>query len=361
MAPLYRLVRPLIFRLDPETAHEWSIRALKIKGAFPRAGSTRTQVQFPRLRQRLFGLDFPNPVGLAAGHDKDARAVDAALGLGFGFVEAGTVTPLPQPGNPRPRVFRLVKDKAIINRFGFNSRGHAAAIKELKRRRPQRGIVGINIGANKVSEDRIADYVSGYSAFAPLADYITVNISSPNTPALRELQSQDELRPLLSGLAEARRQFAMPGQKIPPLLLKIAPDLSQTELAAVVEVAIETGIDGLIVANTTTSRPQLQSRHGGEAGGLSGRPLLSLSTATLASAYRLAAGRMPLIGVGGVSSARNAFDKITAGASLVQLYSALIYEGPGLARRIVTELDAIIEAEGYASLGEAVGTRAEKF
>ena len=360
MASLYRLVRPLIFRLDPERAHDWSIRALKLKGAFDRAGAARNQAHTSRLRQQVFGLDFPNPIGLAAGYDKDAQVVDAALGLGFGFVEAGTVTPLPQAGNPRPRLFRLTEDEAIINRFGFNSRGHAAAIRALQRRRSAQGLVGVNIGANKLSEDRIADYVSGYAAFAPLADYITVNISSPNTPALRQLQSENQLRPLLTSLAEARRHIAARDQTTPPLLLKIAPDLSRNELAAIVEMAIETGIGGLIVANTTVSRPRLKSRYAGETGGLSGRPLFALSTAALASVYRMTAGRLPLIGVGGVSSARDAFDKITAGASLVQLYSALIYEGPGLAHRIARELDAIIEAEGFASLGEAVGTRAEK-
>lgn len=357
----YRFVRPVIFGLDPETAHEWSIRALKFKAALQPVLPAGDGAEFPCLRQWLFGLDFPNPVGLAAGYDKDVSVVDAALGLGFGFVEAGTVTPLPQDGNPRPRVFRLAEDEAIINRYGFNSAGQAAAISRLQCRQASRGIVGINIGANKQTTDRIADYVSGTTAFAPYADYITVNISSPNTPGLRDLQSQTELLPLLNALAEARRLAGSPGSTTPPLLLKIAPDMSQSELEDIVEVAAETGVDGLIISNTTISRPALKSRHAAQAGGLSGQPLLSLSTACLASAFRLSAGRLPLIGAGGVGSARDAYDKITAGASLVQLYTALIYEGPGLVRRIIADLAAIIEAEGFSSISDAVGTRADRF
>ncbi len=358
LVELYRRLRPFLFCLDPETAHDWSIRALGLKNALSPA---RTCPSPAHLRQRLFGLDFPNPVGLAAGYDKHAQVVDAALGLGFGFVEVGTVTPAPQEGNPRPRVFRLTEDEAIINRYGFNSVGHATAIDNLGRRKVSRGILGINIGANKQSRDRIGDYVSSYECFAPFADYITVNISSPNTPDLRNLQSQMELRPLLSALAQARAGIASQGKAAPPLLLKIAPDLSQPDLEALVEVSVEKDVDGLIISNTTISRPALKSSHSDQTGGLSGRPLRSLSTTVLASAYRLSAGRLPLIGVGGISSGQEAYDKITAGASLVQLYTALIFHGPGLVRRLADELAAIIKAEGFANISEAVGTGAERY
>lgn len=330
------------------------------------AGRKAHHRNIPGLSRHLFGLDFPNPVGLAAGYDKNAQVVDAMLGLGFGFVEAGTVTPRPQPGNPRPRLFRLTQDEAVINRFGFNSQGHGPTLARLTHRASRKrgrmlGITGVNIGANKDSEDRTADYVSGYRAFAPVADYITVNISSPNTPGLRDLQSEAELAGLLTALHDLRQEIGSGGGKTPPILLKIAPDLDLDGLTTIVETAVGTGVDGLIISNTTITRPHLTSRYRDEAGGLSGKPLFSLSTAMLARAFVLADGRLPLVGVGGVASAQDALDKITAGASLVQLYSALVYEGPALARRINDQLPGLLMRHGFADIAGATGARAKEF
>jgi dihydroorotate dehydrogenase len=355
---LYRAFRPLIFRLDAETAHELSVRALAAKAKLWPGGGRGSDP--PTLRTRLFGLDFPNPIGLAAGYDKDARVPEAMLGLGFGFVEVGTVTPRPQPGNPRPRLFRLAADEAVINRFGFNSAGAKVVLAALSHRPrgARAGLVAVNVGANRESPDRIEDYVLGYRTFAPVADYVTVNVSSPNTPGLRDLQSAGELGRLLARLREAREHVAAAGHRTPPLLLKIAPDLTEPALAAIVGTAVDHHVDGLVISNTTISRPDLNSPLATETGGLSGRPLFALSTAMLAKAHRLAEGRLPLVGVGGVASGEDAFAKIAAGASLVQLYTALVYQGPGLARRVKRELAAILELEGFASVTDAVGTRA---
>ena len=340
---LYSLLRPLIFRLDAERAHRATIGALKL---MPK----RRPPKFDgSLTTSIAGLGFPSPVGLAAGFDKDGEVPAAMLGLGFGFVEVGTVTPQPQPGNPKPRLFRLVEDQAVINRLGFNSRGQAAAAERLAARDRSRGVVGINIGANKDSADRIADYAAGVRAMAPLADYLTVNISSPNTPGLRDLQAGGELVELLAAVSEARVAGV-------PIFLKVAPDLERSDHERIVRAAIDGGMDALIVANTTLSRPPLRSKHAGEMGGLSGAPLRSLALDQLRRFRTASGGQLPLIAAGGIASAEDAWARILAGASLVQLYSGLVYHGPGLARRIATGLAAILLAEGIASISDAVGS-----
>jgi len=339
---LYPLLRPLIFALDAERAHRLTIAALKLKPA----GAPRLWPE--TLKVRLAGIDFPNPVGLAAGFDKDAEVFDEMLDLGFGFVEVGTLTPLPQPGNPLPRLFRLAGDKAVVNRMGFNNAGQQRARGRLAR--AKRGIVGVNIGANKDSLDRIADYEIGAAAMGPVADYLTINVSSPNTPGLRALQDANALDELLA------RTIAARGAGGPPVFLKLAPDLEPGEIDAIARVAIERGVAALIIGNTTLSRPPLASRHAGEAGGLSGAPLTDLALRRLRDFRKATGGAIPLIAAGGIASAEEAWARIRAGARLVQLYTALVYQGPGLARRIVAGLDAIRAREGFASVEEAVGT-----
>lgn len=343
---LYRFLRPLAFALDAETAHRATIRALSLAPRLPLPDFA------PGLGQDVAGLNFPSPVGLAAGFDKDAEVTDAMLGLGFGFVEAGTVTPRPQTGNPRPRLFRLKEDRAVINRMGFNNAGQAAALERLKKRR-RRGIVGVNIGANKDSPDRVADYVAGVKAMSPVADYLTVNISSPNTPGLRNLQAGGELVDLLQAVRNARIQNG------PPAFLKVAPDLEDGDHERIVRVAIDHGIDALIVCNTTISRPPLKSRHANEAGGLSGRPLKALALEQLRKFRSASGGQIPLIAAGGIENGHDAWERITAGASLIQLYSAMVYEGPGIARRIASELRALLGLSQMASIAEAVGSDAD--
>jgi dihydroorotate dehydrogenase len=343
---LFRLISPLVARLEPEAAHRLTIKALQW-------GLVRAPLENPdpRLAIRLFGLDFPNPIGLAAGADKNAEAPDGALALGLGFVEVGTVTPKPQAGNPRPRLFRLTEDRAITNRMGFNNDGCDAVLARLSARRGG-GIVGVNIGANRDSTDRIGDYAKGLAVFGSIASYVTVNVSSPNTPGLRDLQERSELESLVARLQEERAGLPRPV----PLLVKIAPDLDHDALAAIVEVCLAGGIDGIIVSNTTVLRPPLRSRHAGEAGGLSGRPLFDLSTRMLAATYRLVGGRIPLIGVGGIDSAEAAWAKITAGASLIQLYTALAFEGPELVTAIRRGLSRRLDEHKLSSIAEAVGT-----
>jgi dihydroorotate dehydrogenase len=348
MPDLYNLIRPALRRLPAETAHALVLKALE-KGL----GGLATAPDPPALRQRIWGLDFPNPIGLAAGFDKDARVPDAILRLGFGFVEVGTVTPRAQPGNPRPRLFRLDEDAAVVNRMGFNSGGLDRLVARLAARRGQLGLVGVNLGRNRDSEDAAADYAAGIARTAALADFIVINVSSPNTPGLRNLQRRAPLDALLRQLMAARETA---GAR-PPLLLKIAPDLTQAEREDIAAVALERGIDGLVVANTTVARPPgLKSRHAGEAGGLSGRPLFAPSTALLGEMHRLTCGRLPLVGVGGVASAADAYAKIRAGASLVQLYTALVFAGPGLVGDIKTGLAALLRRDGFAAVAEAVGT-----
>lgn len=353
LSTLYALARPALRRVDPETAHHLSILALK-HGPF--AG--RPAADDPSLAMRVLGIDFPNPIGLAAGYDKDAEVMDAMLAMGFGFVEAGTVTPLPQPGNPKPRLFRLDEDEAVINRFGFNSQGLAPFVDRLKARRAAErpGIVGANVGRNKTSTDAIADFVAGIEAVAPHADYLVVNISSPNTPGLRALQARDQVEALLRAVLDTRARARRRASCMPPLLVKIAPDLSEGELADIVDVGITVGVDGLIVANTTIDRPSgLRSPHRAEAGGLSGRPLLAKANACLQAVYRFTKGHLPIIGCGGVASGDDAYAKIRAGASLVQVYSALVFGGPGLVPRIKRDLAERLRRDGFKSVSEAVG------
>ncbi|MDB5684157.1 MAG: dihydroorotate dehydrogenase [Sphingomonas bacterium] len=342
---LYPLLRPLIFRLDAERAHRLSIAALRLS-------PPRAKAADPILACRVAGLELRSPVGLAAGFDKDAEVPDAMLGLGFGFVEIGTVTPLPQAGNPRPRLFRLAEDRAVINRMGFNNRGQAAARARLAARRGGGGVVGVNIGANKDAVDRTADYVTGVRAMAAVADYLTINISSPNTPGLRALQSRDALHALLSGAMAAR------GADGPPLFLKVAPDLEPADIDDIAAVAIDTGIDGLIVANTTITRPPLRSAARDESGGLSGAPLRDLAAGRLRDFRAATGGALPLIAAGGIATAEEAYARIRSGASLIQLYSALVYEGPGLATRINAGLAALLRRDGFARVADAVGVDA---
>lgn len=331
--------------LDPETAHHLTVRMLKA-GLGP-----RVQIENSRLSAKVAGLSFSNPLGLAAGFDKNAEAPNAALDLGFGFVEIGAVTPRPQPGNPRPRVFRLRDDAAVINRYGFNNDGLAQVAARLKTRE-RRGIVGANLGANKDSEDRTEDYVKGVNALGGLVDFYTVNISSPNTPGLRALQGKAALHDLMVRVLAERDQSA-PGV---PVFLKIAPDLTEEDKADIVDVARTMSLDGLIISNTTIERPStLRGAHAPEKGGLSGRPLFAASTRLLREFYAALKSDVPLIGVGGVASARDAYEKILGGASLVQLYTALVYEGPGLPSGILRDLPAFLDADGFATIADAVG------
>lgn len=340
---LYAALRPLFFRLDPERAHNLTLALLRVMPA------RQTAPADPMLAIRVAGLDFHAPVGLAAGFDKDGLVAHKMHGLGFGFAELGTLTPLPQAGNPQPRLFRLVEDRAVINRMGFNNGGQAAAIGRLSNRPRGAGIVGINIGANKDASDRIADYATGVRAMAPLADYLTVNISSPNTPGLRALQDKGALDALLAAVMDAR------GPSGPPIFLKVAPDLEHADITDIAEASLTHGIDALIVSNTTIGRPALRSAHAGETGGLSGAPLHDLSLQRLRD-FRSAAGdALPLIGAGGIATAEQAYARIRAGASLVQLYSALVYEGPFLPRRIHAGLKRLLARDGFANVAQAVG------
>ena len=347
---IFDLAAAALRGLDPESAHRATIAALRL---LPQVSPP---VDDARLATCAFGLSFDNPLGLAAGFDKNAEVFNATPGLGFGFVEVGTLTPLPQPGNPRPRVFRLLEDRAVINRYGFNNDGHGPALERLSRRAREgrAGVVGVNVGANKDSADRIADYVAGVKTFADVADYLTINVSSPNTPGLRDLQEASALRELLIRALEARESAA----RRAPLLLKIAPDVTLDQLDEIVRVARDAKIDGMIVSNTTISRPAtLRSRLAKETGGLSGRPLFELSTRRLAQTYLRVEEQFPLIGVGGIDGPEAAFAKLEAGASLLQLYSALVFEGPGLVRRIKEGLAARLAA-CEAGLSQIVGRRA---
>lgn len=339
-----KLGMKVLFGFDAETAHGLSIAALKT-GLTPVLACPAD----PRLAVDVAGLHFPNPLGMAAGYDKNAAVPDALLRLGFGFVEVGTVTPKPQPGNPRPRIFRLPADRGVINRLGFNNEGHEACLRRLKARAGRSGIVGVNIGANKDSADRIADYVAGVHAFASIASYLTINISSPNTPGLRALQDRDSLRGLLSRVIEARD--AASGERHVPVFLKVAPDLTEVEIGDIAAAVLDLKADGLIVSNTTLSRNGLiDSRTAAESGGLSGRPLFARSTRVLAKFRKRVGPGLPIIGVGGVESAETLLEKIRAGADLVQLYSCMIYEGPLLPGRIIRKLPALLDREGVRSV-----------
>ncbi|MAY44707.1 MAG: dihydroorotate dehydrogenase (quinone) [Rhodobacteraceae bacterium] len=336
-------------RMDPETAHGLALKALASGLVRPDA-----PVRSPRLATRLAGLDLPNPLGLAAGFDKNAGAIGPLTRSGFGFVELGGVTPRPQPGNPRPRLFRLTQDQAVINRFGLNSDGAEALAARLKARAPG-GIVGLNLGANKDSTDRAADYSTLIEICGPYLDFATVNVSSPNTEKLRDLQGKAALTALLRGVMDTRATLERPL----PVFLKIAPDLDRADLDDIAEAARETGVDAIIATNTTVSRDGLTSPERVETGGLSGAPLFEPSTRVLAYLSHITQGDIPLIGVGGISSADDAYAKIRAGASALQLYSALVYKGLGLVTRINRGLDALLERDGFANVSEAVGTNRE--
>jgi len=345
----YALILPLIRMLEPERAHRLTVRALAMG-----LGPVQRQSDDPILRTRVFGLDFPNPLGLAAGFDKNAEAWRGALRMGFGFVETGTVTPRPQEGNPKPRLFRLPEDQAAINRMGFNNDGMEAAARRLAG--PRRGIVGVNIGKNRDTADPVADYAACATRLGPLADYLVVNVSSPNTPGLRALQGTEPLLRIVDAVSQALGG-ACPGGS-PPLLVKIAPDLTDRDREDIAAVARDERVAGLIVANTTIERPAgLRSRWRSETGGLSGKPLFEPSTRLLADMYRLTGGEVPLIGVGGIGSGRDAYEKIRAGASLIQVYTAFVYQGPVLIDRIKDELAALLHADGYDEVIAAVGAQ----
>jgi dihydroorotate dehydrogenase len=352
MPDLYPLIRPVLRRLPPEAAHNLTVRVLEAGWGRFFVGREVRESDPPILAQRLWGRDFGNPIGLAAGYDKDARVPAAMLEFGFGFVEIGTVTPRPQPGNPKPRLFRLEQDQAIINRMGFNSGGLDAVIDRLSRR-PRCGVIGVNLGKNRDSIDAGGDYAEGIRRTAGVADYLVVNISSPNTPGLRDLQRRATLELLLAKLCRAREET---GIRV-PLLVKIAPELTAMERADIASVVLAARIDGLIVSNTTVDRSGgLLSPSAQELGGLSGRPLFSRSTQLLADMYRLTEGRLPLIGVGGIANAADAYAKIRAGARLVQLYTGLVFAGPRLVIDLKKGLARLLRANGFASIGEAVGS-----
>ena len=340
---LFDIIRPLLFRLDPERAHRLTIRALKTVPTL-RPSSPK------ELRTEIAGISFPNPLGMAAGFDKDGEVPDQLLGLGFGFVEVGSITPRPQLGNPQPRLFRLVEDRAVINRMGFNNHGAERAAERLSARSARPGVLGINIGANKDSDDRIADYAEMTRIMAPLATYLAVNISSPNTPGLRALQDESALIELLDAV------FAARGDAGPPIFLKVAPDLEPADIDAIARIAADKKLGALIVSNTTIGRPPLQSRHAGETGGLSGAPLKDLALQRIRDFRTATGGTIPLVGVGGIASAEDAWARIRAGASLVQLYSAMVYEGPGLPRRITHGLLELMRRDGISSIADAVAS-----
>ena len=349
MNGLFGLGQAVLLALDPERAHDIAVKSLEL-GLYPRI----TEPDDKRLAQRIFGLDFPNPLGMAAGFDKNARVPRELLATGLGFVEVGTLTPRAQSGNPLPRVFRSQADRAIINRLGFNNEGQEAALARLKQRPP--GIIGVNIGAGRDSSDRIADYVLGIERMGPVASYLTVNISSPNTPGLRDLQAPEALDALLKRVQAARGALA----KKPPLLVKLAPDLADADLPDVIGVIVANGVDGIVVSNTTLMRDGLKdATFARETGGLSGRPLFTRATRMLAQVYKLTGGKLPLVGVGGIDSGETAVAKIEAGASLLQLYTGLVFEGPGLIGHIKQALIAAIERAGAHDLKPLIGSRAD--
>ena len=349
MFDTWRLLGPMMGLIGPERAHDLALRALETGVAGRRSSRER-----PGLATTLFGLDFPNPLGLAAGFDKNARVTAQMLAAGFGFVEAGTVTPRPQAGNPRPRIFRLPADRAVINRFGFNNEGMDRVAARLEARRPEAGIVGINIGMNRDSADVADDYRRAFIRLAPLADYVVINVSSPNTPGLRDLQAVRQLSKLLESLQDAR-----PEAPDVSLLLKLAPDLAAEDAGDAARAAANHGVAGLVVSNTTISRPAgLRHRHAGETGGLSGSPLFDLSTSMVRTLHRAGDGALPIIGTGGIMSAQDAYLKIRAGASLIQIYTALVWHGLAVVGHILDGLEEHLAADGLGTLADAVGADA---
>lgn len=348
---LFKFLKPALFALDSEVGHRLAIAGLRV---LPNHSTPKRGNENGPLAIEVAGLSFPNPVGVAAGFDKDAEVPDALLGLGFGFTEVGSITPRPQAGNPKPRLFRLVEDRAVINRMGFNNAGANAALARLEARAGRPGLVGINIGANKDSDDRIADYAKMAGWMAPFASYLAVNVSSPNTPGLRALQDEGALSALIDGVLAACDSACSPSP--PPVFLKVAPDLEPADVDAIARIALDKKLGALIVSNTTISRPELRSHHAGETGGLSGEPLRNLALQRVRDFRKATGGEMPLIGVGGIASAQHAWDRIKAGASLVQLYSAMVYEGPGLGADIVKGLERLMHRDGFTRLADAVGS-----
>lgn len=348
---MYNLARPFLFCLDPETAHSAAMLALR-NGLLPE----QSIPHHPRLSQTLWGLPFVHPVGLAAGFDKNAEAIDAIAAQGMAFVECGTVTPKPQRGNPRPRIFRVTQEQAVINRLGFNNKGLACFTGNASARKT-RAVLGGNIGKNKDSEDAVSDYVACLEAVYPHVDYITVNISSPNTPGLRDLQAEESLNGLIAALHAKRKTLVDATGIRKAILVKIAPDLEGDALAMIAQTALHHSLDGLIIGNTTVTRPLAVTKPEWQTGGLSGKPLMPLATKTLAGIARITRGTVPLIGAGGIASAEDAYEKILHGASLVQLYTALIYQGFALVPRIVNGLDALLARDGFSHIGEAVGQK----
>jgi dihydroorotate dehydrogenase len=359
LSAMYDFARALLFGLDPEQAHELTLRALET-GLYPRPAGPDD----PRLRVEPWGLALPNPLGMAPGFDKDARVPDRLLAMGLGHVEIGTVTPLAQAGNPRPRIFRLVRDRAMINRLGFNNAGHAAALARLteRRRDGMGGVVGVNVGANRDAADRVEDYAVGVRAFYDVASYFTINVSSPNTPGLRGLQAPAALDGLLDRVLGARAALVAMGKPSRPVVVKLAPDIAEADLEPIVGVLTKRRVDGIAVSNTTLARDGLaDATVAKEAGGLSGRPLFHRSTVALARVHLLTRGRLPLIGIGGIDSGAAAIAKIEAGATLLQLYTGLVFEGPGLIARIKRDLSAYVAREKLAGIGAAVGRRAAEW
>ena len=350
---IFDLARPFLFALPPEKAHKASIQSLKA-GILPPVDNA----QDPRLSVTLDDLVFPNPLGMAAGYDKNAEVPDELLKLGFGYAEVGTLTPKPQAGNPKPRVFRLVEDRGMINRLGFNNEGHARALVRLQARKDKPGIVGVNIGANKDSDDFVADYETGINAFYGVASYFTANISSPNTPGLRDLQAGDALKVLLDRIfAKVSENTARHGRRV-PVFLKIAPDVDQGSMEEIADVVKSSSLSGLIVSNTTLDRDSLSyKRFANETGGLSGAPLFQKSTRVLAQMYSLVGNHIPLIGVGGIGSAQDAIDKLEAGAALVQLYTCMVYAGPGLPSEILKGLSRYLDQQKVDTIADLVGRR----
>lgn len=343
-----------LHQFDAEHAHRLAIRGLSL-GILPK----RSRDAWPRLKTEVAGLDLPNPLGLAAGFDKNAEAISGLARIGFGWLEVGTITPRAQTGNPKPRIFRLPADRALINRLGFNNDGLEAAKRRLSKRRPQDGIIGANIGANRDADDPVADYTTCLEALYTLADYFTINVSSPNTPGLRDLQGKERLDRLLGTLIERREKLIQKSGMKKPLFLKIAPDLTSEDEVDIAEVTLDRPVDALIVANTTLDRPDsLTSAEKDQVGGLSGRPLFSRSTAQIGRFHQLIGGRLPLIGVGGIDDGESAYAKIKAGASAIQIYTGFIFGGPSLVPEILDDLDRLLIRDSFSSLAEAVGTAA---
>lgn len=356
LTAVFELARPLLQVLDPEQAHELTLRSLEA-GIYPRAGAPDDA----RLAAKVWGLDFPNPIGIAAGFDKDARVPDAILGMGFGYAEVGTLTPRPQVGNPRPRIFRLPRDQALINRLGFNNGGHEAALGRLERRVRQ-GVVGVNVGSNKDAADRVADYVSGIQRFYDVGSYFAVNISSPNTPGLRDLQAPSALDELLARILRARAELVSAGKPQRPVVVKLAPDIAEEDLEPIARVLVERGVDGVAVSNSTLAREGLlETKLASEAGGVSGLPLFHRSTVVLARIYVLTGGRIPLIGIGGIHSPETAIAKLEAGATLLQLYTGLVFEGPGLIARMKKGMLAFLDHNRLTQIGAVTGRKAKEW